>query len=369
MDRHEPQVSILAAQLGARVPGGTGRYTEELIRALSLTAPTGASVRALIPRGLATADALLVPTTRLPLPPDLLARLWERGLPPHPARSGVVHAPTLLVPPTREGCALVVTIHDVVPWTHPATLTPRGAAFHQRMGTRAAKQADVIVTPTEVVARQVREILDPRSEVVSIHLGAHPPAPAGDATDRRRRLGLPAAYVMFVGTAEPRKGLDTLVQAMAHPAASALELVVVGPPGWGGVSVSDLATTAGVADRVHVTGRISEGDLQAVYAGAGVVAVPSRAEGFGLPVVEAMSQGVPVVISDDPALMEVGAGAARVVGRDDVDALAGALAESVQDGPARRDVIERGNRRAEAFSWTHTAAQMWAVYRSVDPSA
>ncbi len=367
MDRQEPQVSILAAQLCARVPGGTGRYTGELIRALARTAPPEASLRALVPRGCAAADSLPVSSERLPLPPILLARLWERGLPPYPARAGVVHAPTLLVPPRRRGCALVVTIHDVVPWTHPDTLTPRGASFHRRMGSRAAKEADVIVTPTEVVARQVREILDPRADVVSVHLGVSASATPGDAASRRSRLGLPAEYLLFVGTAEPRKGLDTLVRAMAHPAAAALELVVVGPPGWGAVSVAELAEDGGVGGRVHVTGQISEADLQAVYAGAVAVAVPSRAEGFGLPVIEAMSHGVPVVTSDDPALVEVGGGAARVVQRDDVEALAHALTEVATDGPVRRELVDGGRRRAADFSWTRTATRMWQVYRSVVP--
>lgn len=359
------QVSVLAAQMCARVPGGTGRYTEELVRALAAATPQDASLSALAPRGCAAAERLPVRTSTLPLPAGLLSRLWERGWPPHAARSGVVHAPTLLVPPARRGCALVVTVHDVVPWTHPETLTPRGVAFHRRMGARAARDADVIVTDTAAVADRVRELLAPRGRVVSAHLGVTVSPVPDDAATRRSAVGVGRDYVLFVGTAEPRKGLDVLVAALAEPALADLDLVVVGPAGWGDVSVADLAAKAGVGGRVVVTGRVGEADLQALYAGARMVAVPSRAEGFGLPLVEAMGHGIPVVTSDDPALVEVGGGVAAVTPVGDAPALAAALAEAAAEGPARALRVEEGIRRAAEFSWAGTAAAMWDVYRSV----
>jgi glycosyltransferase involved in cell wall biosynthesis len=272
-----------------------------------------------------------------------------------------------MVPPTRSDTALVVTIHDVVPWTHPETLTAHGVAFHRRMADRAAREAAAIVTPTEAVASRVRELLHPRCPVHTVPPGVTvAPVPA-DAAQRRAARGVRRPYVLFVGTAEPRKGLDVLVEALARPAVADLDLVVVGPEGWGDVNITGLATAAGVAERVHVTGRVDDTELAALYVGARVLAMPSRAEGFGFPVVEAMTHGVPVLVSADPALREVAGGAADVVPVGDPAALADALAIAAADGPERDQAAARGRDRASAFDWDHTAAAMWRLYQSVAP--
>lgn len=355
-------VHVVATQLCARVPGGTGRYVAELVRGLVRTRPDGASVTALGTRDCTAVDRLGVDVVRVAPPLPVLARLWERGLPPRPRVVGVLHAPTLMVPPVRRGHPLVVTVHDAVPWTHPETLTSHGVAFHRRMAQRAAREAAYIVTPTEAVARQVRTYLDPRCPVGAVAPGitAMPEPPDGER--RRAARGLRRPYVLFVGTAEPRKGLDVLVQAMAEPDLTPYDLVVVGPPGWGEIDVLGLAARAGVSGRVHVTGRVDELELGSLYAGARVLAMPSRAEGFGFPVVEAMAHGVPVVVTTDPALVEVGGGAAEVVPVGDSTALAAALAAGAEDGPDRRRRAALGQRRAAEFDWDHTAAAMWSVY-------
>jgi glycosyltransferase involved in cell wall biosynthesis len=170
--------------------------------------------------------------------------------------------------------------------------------------------------------------------------------------------------VLFVGTAEPRKGLDVLVEAMTERDLAPYDLVVVGPPGWGDVDVAELAARAGLTGRVHVTGRVDEPELASLYAGACVLAMPSRAEGFGFPVVEAMAHGVPVVVTTDPALMEVGGEAAVIVPVGDPAALAAALAAGVEDGPDRRRRVALGRERAAAFDWDLTASTMWSVYAS-----
>ncbi len=358
-------VSIVLAQLCARVPGGTARYAAALAGALLATQPRGTRLRGVTARPCPAADDTSLPVVSLGIPDLLLPRLWEHGLPPHPApRGGVVHAPTLLLPPARRGTGLVVTIHDLVPWTHPQTLTPRGVSFHRRMGERAHRDAAVIVTPTESVARQVRDLLDPAGRVEAVLSGVRvPPAPP-DAVQRRARLGCPQRYVLFVGTAEPRKGLDRLVPALADPALAGHGLVVVGPPGWGAVSVADLAARAGVTDRVVVTGKVDEADLGALYAGAAVLALPSRAEGFGFPVLEAMGHGVPVVTSTDPALVEVGGGLSTALADLSPAPLAGALAQAAATADQGR-----GPRiaHAAAYTWESAARQMWDVYAAAAP--
>lgn len=359
-------VTVLATQLSARVPGGTGRYTYELLRALTQTIPEGDRIRAVrLPApssAVAELDRLGMPVSELRAPFALVSRLWTHDLPPHPAQTGVVHAPTLLVPPARPRTRLVVTVHDVVPWTHPETLTPRGVAFHRAMGARAAMDAAVIVTPTETVAVAFRELLAPACPVVSVLSGATVRTVPDDAEGRRRRLGVTDPYVLFVGTAEPRKGLDVLVRAMAHPELTELTLVVAGPAGWGDVSVDALARAAGVGERTTVTGPVSDGDLAALYEAAQVMAVPSRAEGFGLPVVEAMSYGVPVVTSDDPALVEVGGGATVTTRIGDDAALAEGIRRAATSSMLRERLVRDGRRRVAPLSWTSTARRMWQVY-------
>jgi len=363
-EREGPAVGVLAGQLCAPVPGGTGRYTRELVWALAAS-PAGGSVQAFLPRGCHPDDLPGIPMHTGPLPRLALARAWERGWPPRLGGVDVVHAPTLLVPPVRSPARLVVTIHDVVPWTHPETLTPRGVAFHRRMGRRAAQTADLLVTPTEAVAAEVRALLAPRGRVEAVWLGRTSITASSDAADRRRRLGLPERFLLFVGTAEPRKGLDVLVEALARPDLLDHQLVVVGPPGWGGIDVAEISERAGVRDRTHVTGLVSDDDLAAIYAGARAVAVPSRAEGFGLPVVEAMALGIPVVVSDVPALTEVAGGCAEVVPVGDAPALARQLARVAADSPERDQRISAGVTRSADFSWDGVADRMWRLYRSL----
>lgn len=360
------QVGLVMEQCLAPVPGGTGRYAAELAAALARGAQPGAAVvgwtawhRDVRPGAFEGVQG----PRRLPLGRRALAAAWERGRGPVPRHVDVVHAPTLLVPP-RAGRPLVVTVHDTVPWTHPETLTARGVAFHRRMAERAAREADLVVVPTAAVANELAEILRLGDRVRVVGEGASEALrPPSDALDRARRLALPPAYVLTVATFEPRKGLDRLLAAMAHAAAPDVPLLVAGQPGWGDVDPPAEAARLGLApERVRVLGRLADADLAVAYAQATVVAVPSRAEGFGLPLLEAMAAGTPVVVTDVPALVEVSGGAARVVPADDVEALAVALAAVVADDTLRGAMAAAGRERARAFSWEHAATLLWAAY-------
>jgi glycosyltransferase involved in cell wall biosynthesis len=152
-----------------------------------------------------------------------------------------------------------------------------------------------------------------------------------------------------------------LLEALADPAAPDLPLLLVGQPGWGGIDPAREAERLGVANRVRVLGRIGDEDLAVVLHRATALAAPSRAEGFGLPVLEAMAAGVPVVTSDAPALVEVGGGATLVVPRDDPAALARALSRTGE--PATRERLARSGRaRADHYSWSATARELWRLY-------
>ncbi|HWK21338.1 MAG TPA: glycosyltransferase, partial [Microbacteriaceae bacterium] len=188
-----------------------------------------------------------------------------------------------------------------------------------------------------------------------------------DADARAAALGLPSRYILAVGTLEPRKGLDALVTAMAHPDAPDLPLVIAGPPGWGGIDLAQLAAGAGLpADRLLVLGRISDADLAVAYSRATAFCMPSRAEGYGLPVVEAMHLGGPVVHSDAPALVEVAGGAGLVVplapAAEYPARLATALRSIADDPQLAARLSAAGRTRAAAFSWAASAEAVWSLH-------
>ena len=358
------RVGLVVDQIFAPVPGGTGRYAGELAAALRLAAPSASSVQAWSAWHVSSRLAAVGTSglRQLPIGSRLLPRLWERGVGPGPRDADLVHATTLLVPP-RRSAALVVTIHDVVPWTHPETLTARGLRFHQRMGARAAREADLIVTHTVAVAGQIREILAPVAEVVAVPAGfSSSLVVPDDAPERRHRYAGRGGYLLFVGTAEPRKGLDTLLDALAEPALQGQFLVVVGPTGWGGVDVRQEAEARGIQQRVTVTGRVGDADLAALYAGASLLVMPSRAEGFGLPVLEAMTLGIPVVTSDDPAMSELGGGAVQTFPVGDSTALSAATLRVLGDEGLRTQMVEAGRVRSQDFNWLDSARTLWGLY-------
>ncbi|UOY01237.1 glycosyltransferase family 4 protein [Blastococcus sp. PRF04-17] len=282
----------------------------------------------------------------------------------------VVHAPTLLAP-TAVAVPLVVTVHDAVPWTHPETLTARGVRWHRAMAARVAARADAVVVPTRAVADALAEHLPLRRvEVIGEGVSADL-APPADVAARARRMGLPEeGFLLSLATLEPRKGLDVLIRALSEDTAPRLPLLVVGQPGWGGIDPAAMAAAEGLAPgRVRVLGRLSDADLATALARATALVVPSRAEGFGLPVLEAMHAGTPVVCSADPALAEVGGDAVRITPVGDARALAAGLAEVACDADLRSGMAERGRRRAAGYTWERAASALWDLYGSLTSSS
>jgi glycosyltransferase involved in cell wall biosynthesis len=364
------KVAMLAEQLLSPVPGGTGRYTRELAVALTETAAAGDEVQNWTAWHRDTSAAAVPgtgPVRRLSLPRRALVAAWERGaVRPVPRGVDVIHAPTLLAP-TGTRLPLVVTIHDAVPWTHPETLTPRGVAWHRRMAERVAGRADAVVVPTRAVAATLAAHLDlPRVQVIGEGVSGTLTVPA-DADQRARRLELPeGGFLLTLATLEPRKGLDVLIRALARRDVADLPLLIVGQPGWGGVDPADLARREGLPDgRVRALGRLSDSDLATVLDRSTALVMPSRAEGFGLPVLEAMAAGTPVVCSADPALVEVGGDAVRTAAVGDAAALAEQLAVVLGDAALRAAMVARGRERAATYTWERAADQLWELYRSL----
>ena len=369
------RVAVLLEQCLAPVPGGTARYSVEVARALAGAAQAGDVVRGwtALHRDVSAARVPGVGgPRRLALGRRALAAAYERSLGPRPRGADVVHAPTLLAPPRRR-TPLVVTVHDAVPWTHPETLTVRGVAWHRRMGALVARHADAVVVPTAAVAddltRALPALRGERVRVVGegVGEGLRLPGDEAEVAARARRLGLPVGgYLLTLATLEPRKGLDVALRALAHPDAPDLTLLVAGQPGWGGVDLEREAARLGLAPgRVRLLGRVGDADLAVLLARATALLAPARSEGFGLPVLEAMAAGTPVVTSDAPALVEVGGGAPLVVPREDAAALAAAAALLATDPDERSRRSAAGRARAAHYTWERAAVALWALYREV----
>lgn len=359
--------TVILDQITAPVPGGIGRYALNLIRALTARSDRPRTFTGFVPRTsgenvrrLHSLIPLLGDIDVSPLPRPILARAWQVGLAvPH---RQLTYSPSLFAPLAPRG-KHIVTIHDTIPWTHPETLTSRGATWHRAMGERAARFADVIVVPTEAVASRLADFLTVGNRIRII--GGAPTNDLvipSDSPARRAALGVPDNFVVFVGTLEPRKGLEQLITSLASM--ENLSLVVIGPRGWGGVDVATLVEQSGIApSRVHALGRLDDADLAAVLSASRALVVPSVEEGFGLPVLEAMSLGVPVVHSTAAALVEVAGGAALSVdvhGSRGTMALAEALT-GLSDDELRRDLISRGHARSALFTWDASAAALAAL--------
>ncbi|MGW1681608.1 glycosyltransferase family 4 protein [Saccharopolyspora sp. NPDC002376] len=358
-----PELVAIAEQLLAPVPGGTGRYTRELLRAMAETAPDDWEISSVISRG-GDVEAARVPGVAgprvLPLPRRALIAAWERGVPIWPGGDSV-HAMTPLAPPAKRGRGLVVTVHDTVPWTHPETLTPRGVSWHRRAIGRAARQADALVVPTSAVAAELAEHTS-ASRMQVIGEGVTPSLLT--EPDPAVQLDLPPQYVLAIGTIEPRKGYPHLVWALAE--VPDVPLLIVGRQGWGDLDLQQIAVDCGVGDRVRVLSSVTDAELAVLLRNASALAAPSLAEGFGLPLVEAMALGVPVVHSDAPALVEVAGGAGVVAPRADPVALAAALREVLGDPRRRAELVAAGHRRVADFTWTRVAREVWALHLDID---
>jgi glycosyltransferase involved in cell wall biosynthesis len=365
-----PELVVLVEQLLAPVPGGTGRYTRELAAALAATAPANWTVSSAVARH-GDPSAAVIPGVDgpkvLPLSPRALTLAWERGWPLWPG-GDAVHAPTPLAPASaRRGRSLVVTVHDTVPWTHPETLTKRGARWHQKVIARATYQANAIIVPTAAVAAELTQHAPGTARVHVIGHGV--PAALAEPVDKdarfriHSRLQLPERYVLAVGTVEPRKGLDVLLDAMSRPNAPDMPLVVAGPAGWGGVDLRELAAHHHLPpERLIVLGHVTDAELAVVLHDASVLVVPSLAEGFGLPLLEGMAAGVPVVHSDAPALIEVAAGTGVMARRRDPVALNSALRTVFADPERTAAKVAAAQRRAARFTWERAANLVWNVH-------
>ncbi len=368
---------VIIDQMLAPEPGGIGRYTHELTRELIRTAPAHCAVEGIVsasPESDYERVAELLPGLsglfKSALARRELMAAWQHGFTRLPGH-GMIHATSLLAPLARHdrlnnaGDQIAVTIHDVVPWTHPDQLSTRMVSWHKSLAKRAHRFADAVVVPTHAVAEELAEILDFGDRIRVI--GGAPGSGlliGDDADERAALLELPARYVLAAGTAHPRKSIAELITAMERPALADLPLLVAG---IGDAELRELAVTAGLdPERARGIGYLHDEDLAVVLNRAFIFAFPSLAEGFGLPLVEAMHFGLPIIHSDAPALVEVAGGAGLAVERDGTepyaDRLADALERVLTDTKLRDRLRILARDRARAFSWSSSAEKVWQLH-------
>ncbi|HWD53652.1 MAG TPA: glycosyltransferase family 1 protein [Acidimicrobiales bacterium] len=369
-------MAVNAEQLLYRSPGGIGRYTAQLLTLLPrlyddevvpFTARHSAEAVSRALQSVGVAPGELDRTVVFPLPRPLLYEAWHAVGQPQLGRlhgADLVHAPSVAVPP-RSARPLVVTVHDAAPEIFPEAFPRFGRRFHRKGLAAAARRADLVLTGSQAAAGEILEHSKVRAD--RIRVVPNGIAPPEQSPELRRALldalGLAGRdFVLWVGSLEPRKGVGTLVEAMARLGRTDTLLVLVGYDGWLGDDQISPDTRARLGNQLRQLGPIGEEQLWALYAEATVFAFPSRHEGFGLPVVEAMSQRTAVLASDIPALREIAAGAAQLVAPDDVAQWASVLSWLLDDPAERERLGAAGVARASLYPAAATIAGIRAVY-------
>ena len=269
----------------------------------------------------------------------------------------LLHSPDFIAPAGRF--RKVITVHDLYFAEHPEVMSAEGARYYGRTRGSVAR-ADRIIAVSAHTAADLSRLFGPvaAAKTVVVHEAGAIPARAARVEDAAQ------PYVLFVGTFEPRKNLDTLMRALARTEADGVNLVIVGEPGWGERGPARLAEELGVAGRVRFAGRVDDAELDTLYSRARGFAMPSLSEGFGLPVLEAMARGVPCVCAAAGALPEIAGDAALMHAPTDAAALAAHLGALWADKGLRADLARRGLAQAARFTWARAARETAAVYRA-----
>jgi glycosyltransferase involved in cell wall biosynthesis len=369
---------LIVDQIVAPVPGALGRYTAELGRSLVATAPSGCQVEGIVSSSLPQDyDRILTEVPGLSglyksaLARRELAAAWQFNLTTSPG-DGMLHGTSLFAPLRKHdrsnGDQVVVTVHDILAWSHPQSLSAASVSWQKGMMKRARRHADAVVVPTHALAERLRSVADfgdrvrvigtaPRSGLV-VH---------EDAGERANRLGLPTNYLVVSGTLQPREGVVDVLSALGRPGVPDIPLIVLGPQHWDDRHVSAVADENGVdARRVMVLEDLDAADLAVVISGASAYIAPSHDDDSATELIEAFSLGVPVIHSEIPSFEEVSAGSGLAVptGGDHrfTDRLAEAITRVVEDRSIAEYLSVTGRDRARAFSWRDSAERVWQLH-------
>jgi alpha-1,3-rhamnosyl/mannosyltransferase len=353
---------------------GIGRYVVNLARVLPQAAP-GLPLSLLHDPSAAATRLALPDLSRIacPVSPFSVRQQWAVPRTLKRAQATLYHSPYYLMP-YRPGVPAVLTVYDLIPLLFPRHSTARARLFFRWAMTLALHAARYTIAISEATRRDfLRYFPIPPERIVAVPLAAEPvfrPQPPEVIATARAHYGLPERYALYLGSNKPHKNLVHLVGAISRTThhASRITLVVAGDWDPRYPQARQRAEALGLGERVRFLGPVAEADLPALYSGATLFAFPSLYEGFGLPVLEALACGAPVVCSNTSSLPEVAGEAALLVDPLDENALAGAIDRLWRDDELRQELRKRGLCQPARFSWERTARETLAVYACVGGS-
>ena len=336
---------------------GIGQYTSKLVDAVRIAAPEHEFVE------LNLGKDIVMRTDR-----RLRWQQWQLVGRASRARAALLHVPGF-DGPVRSAIPVVLTLHDLIGMLFPQNFPPVSRLYWSKWLPFTAQFARRIIADSDCTRRDIMRLLHiPAERICVIPLGvdARFQPQSNDAIRKvREQYSLQTEYILYVGTLEPRKGVDTLIDAFGRlDEGHAHELVIAGKKGWYWDAILKRIKPE-LAARVRVLEYVPDDSLPALYAGAAAFAFASRYEGFGLPVLEAMACGTPVVCADSSSLPEVAGDAARLVPADDPESLARALQELMHDRARADSLRHKGVERARQFTWEKTARATIRVYESL----
>ncbi len=319
-----------------------------------------------------TGKSVLVPDRYL----NILWYRWHTPLLPATLFTGpidIYHGPDFTLPPLGDKVRKVVTIHDLAFLEHPEYAVPSLAVYLSKVVPQAIAEADVVATVSHEVGRTlVKHFQTPQEKLTVIPngVGAHfrritDPVLLG-AT--RHKFDLKVPFILAVGTLEPRKNHIGLIKAF-HKAQQKKNgpamLAIAGGQGWLYEETKRVVADLKLEKKVRFLGRVTDLELVTLYSMTDIFAFPSFFEGFGVPPLEAMACGAPVITSNTSALPEVAEGAALLVNPHDIDALSAAITRLTEDEPLRAELQQKGYERARQYTWAMSAQKMLAVYNTL----
>ncbi len=363
---------------------GIGRFVRNLVRAVADTDHDNEYVLVHAApnqgRTIEMPTAANITSRQLRFRERLMTILWHRLHLPVPidlvtGPLDIFHSPDFVLPPVRRGVR-IVTVHDLAFLIHPECADHHLREFLERAVPRSAAEADYIIADSENTRNDVICLLDAKPDrVFVVHGGVDSsfrPASSDAVTEVRNTYELNDRYVLAVGVIEPRKNFPRLIEAYSRFRARTgmdCQLVIAGGKGWLSEETFSQAERSPFPSDIRFTGYVPDKDLAALYTGAELFAYPSLYEGFGLPVLEAMACGTPVVCANTSSLPEFAGDAALLVSPEDSDAIADALEAVCTDSGIREGLTQRGTERAAEYHWERSAEKLVGIYEHVFQAA
>jgi glycosyltransferase involved in cell wall biosynthesis len=301
----------------------------------------------------------------LPYPARLAHRLWRSVNVPTVSGFDLVHGPNYVVPPAGDAARLV-TVHDLTAWRFPEMVSAHSQFYPEHLRRAVAGGAHVHAVSHFVANELVDDLGLPAGRVHVAENGYEADLSGkGDAARGRAAVGAP--YVLVLGTVEPRKDHVGLVKAMLDvwTRLPEIKLAIVGPDGWASEALSETIDGLDCRDRIVRLGYVDGHTKRDLLAGAELLAFPSKYEGFGLPILEAMGAGVPVVSTTAGAIPEVAGHAALLVAPGDSTAMAEAIQSIVLDESLRGELVAEGRRNVQRYSWDRSATRLAGIYATL----